>query len=244
MIDIKIYQINLDRDENGVAFESMDMLSKYQHTDIINAALYDKVFDGSVDADNLEGVYHIFNFNRPDGYYGRALSVSDVVEISKSDSVKPGFYFCDSIGFKMVSFEPELTDKMLNQKITVVLLEPGKVARTTEIGASLEDLQRVVGGCIEVYYPFKEKVCIVCNDEGKFNGMKPCRAIYDEDKQVKDIIFGPFFICDCSGENFASLSQEQLKRYTKQFKNPEHYYRINGDIKAVPYEPKKSDPER
>lgn len=42
-----------------------------------------------------------------------------------------------------------------------------------EIGTELSDLQRVVGGLIEPYYPFEEQVCIVCNDEGKYNGMRP-----------------------------------------------------------------------
>ena len=93
------------------------------------------------------------------------------------------------------------------------------------------------------YYPFEEKVCIVCNDEGKYNGMRPCRAIYGEDKEMMDISFGPFFICDCSTPNFGSLNKEQLERYKKLFQNPEHFFRVGGEIKAVPYKPKK-DHER
>ena len=81
----------------------------------------------------------------------------------------------------------------------------------------------------------------VCNDEGKFNGMSPCRAVYDPEGRMMDIIFGPCFICDCRGENFGSLSEDQIKRYTEQFKNPERYFRIDGEIKAVPYEPKVTD---
>lgn len=241
MMDIKIYQINLDRDENGVAFEAYDSLAKYQKSTDIDAGLYDKVFEGSVEAADIEDVYRIFNIDKPEGFSGRSLSVSDVVEVVKSDDVKPGFYYCDSIGFKAVPFQSEKAASLESQTITVVMCEPGKLARTADIGTSLEDLQKAVGGCIEAYYPFEEEVCIVCNDEGKFNGMSPCRAVYGEDKQMMDIIFGPFFICDCSGENFGSLSQEQLKRYTEQFKNPERYFRIDGDIKAVPYEPKVND---
>ena len=71
--------------------------------------------------------------------------------------------------------------------------------------------------------------------------MSPCRAVYDPEGQMMDIIFGPCFICDCRGENFGSLSEDQIKRYTEQFKNPERYFRIDGEIKAVPYEPKVSD---
>lgn len=57
------------------------------------------------------------------------------------------------------------------------------------------------------------------------------------------IIFGPFFICDCSTPYFGSLNKEQLERYKKQFQNPEHFFRVGGEIKAVPYKPEK-DHER
>jgi len=239
--DIRIYQIDLDRDHDGVAFEPYASLSRWQDSPDVNASLYDTVFKGEIEAKDIEDVYRIFNTEKPEGYEGRSLSVSDVVEIVKSDDIKPGFYYCDSIGFKAVPFDAELAHEMREKSITVVMLEPGKVARTAVIGSSLESLQKAVGGCIEAFYPFEEEVCIVCNDEGKMNGMSPCRAVYGEDGKMMDIIFGPCFICDCSGENFGSLNQDQIKRYTEQFKNPERYYRIDGDIKAVPYEPKVTD---
>ena len=125
------------------------------------------------------------------------------------------------------------------KKIKVVLLEPGKLARATEIDASLAGMQKTVGGLIEPFYPFEEQVCIVCNDEGKYNGMRPCRAIYGEGREMMDIIFGPFFICDCSTPYFGSLNKEQLECYSKQFQNPEHFFRGGGEIKAVPYKPEK-----
>lgn len=244
MMDVRLYQVNLDRDENSVAFESLDTMKKWQGSPEIDSAIYDKVFDGSIDTEDLEGVYELFNIDQPDGYTGRSMSVSDIVEICKSDTVKPGFYYCDSVGFKDVAFDPEKTVEAMNQKITVVMVEPGKRARTAEIGTSLTDLQKAVGGMIETYYPFEEEVCIVCNDEGKLIGMPPCRAIYGEDKQIMDIICGPFFICDCRTERFASLSKEQLERYTDQFRNPEHFFKVGMDIMAVPYEPKEFSKER
>ena len=81
---------------------------------------------------------------------------------------------------------------------------------------------------------FKENLLVF---EGKYNGMRPCRAIYGEDREMMDIIFGPFFICDCSTSSFGSLNKEQQERYKKQFQNPERFFRIGGEIKAVPYKP-------
>ena len=138
-----------------------------------------------------------------------------------------------------------MKEETKEDKIRVVLVEPGKYAREAEIGTSLSELQEVCDGLIQTFYPFEEMVCIVCNDEGKINGMPLNRAIKDtETGELIDIIAGPFFICDCSTENFGSLSQEQMDRFLEQFKNPERFYRIDGEIVAVPYEPKAKAVER
>jgi hypothetical protein len=55
---------------------------------------------------------------------------------------------------------------MREKSITVVMLEPGKVARTAVIGSSLETCRRRSAehrGLLS----FEEEVCIVCNDEAR-----------------------------------------------------------------------------
>ena len=239
MMDITIYQIDPDRDQNGVLFGALDQLEKWQGSPEVDAGIYGKVFEGEIDAKDLEEIYEIFNLDKPDGYHGRSLSVSDVVAVRDPDSKKIDYFFCDSIGFKKVDFDASRAYESFKAKIKVVICEPGRKARVAEIGTELEDLQRAVGGMIEAYYPFEEQVCIVCNDEGKFNGMSPCRAIFDDERKIQDIIFGPFFICDCSTPEFGSLNAEQLERYRKMFDNPERYFRIDGEIKAIPHDPTK-----
>lgn len=130
------------------------------------------------------------------------------------------------------------------ETITVIICEPGKYARKAEIETDLASLQAVVGGIIETFYPFKEEVCIVCDDEGKICGKPLNRAVYNEDGKIMDIMAGTFFICDCSGENFGSLSDEQLERYGKQFYYPENFICINDEIKALKYKPETSRDER
>lgn len=149
------------------------------------------------------------------------------------------FYFCDSIGFKEIPFQPELANDVVQSlTIQVVLVEPGKLARIAEVGTTLDAMQRTVGGDIEAYYPFEEQVCIVCNEEGKINGLPLNRAIRDEDTgDIADIIAGTFFICDCSGESFGSLSKEQQKRYLEKYRLPERFFRSRDGIESVPYKP-------
>ncbi len=119
----------------------------------------------------------------------------------------------------------------------MVLCEPGRTARTAEVGTGLEDLQKAVGGRIEAVYPFDEPVCLVCNEEGKFNGMGPNRALYDGDGQLRDIVFGPFFVCGCRGPAFGSLTEDQLERYGRLFRLPERFTRLKGRILVQPYAP-------
>lgn len=119
-------------------------------------------------------------------------------------------------------------------KIKVVMLEPEKKAYITEIENSLEEMQSVVEGLIEAYYPFEEEVCIVCNDEGKLLGLPLNRAVKREDGEIIDIIAGTAFICDCKGENFGSLAEEQAERYLKMFERAECFVCVNGKIMAIP----------
>ena len=100
---IRIYQINMDRDVNNVCFMGFDSLERFQATSIIDSAIYDKVFSGEVECEDLEDVYVKFNLHQPEGYRARSLSVSDIVEVV-SETGTSKFHFCDSIGFRTVEF--------------------------------------------------------------------------------------------------------------------------------------------
>lgn len=154
-----------------------------------------------------------------------------------TDDWYKGEHILDADNFTEVDFEAK---EQVVEKIKVILLEPGKLARETEIDASLKGMQNVVGGLIEPVYCFQEPVCCIVNEEGKIAGLDLNRGIYDEKKQLVDIIAGTAFICDCSGENFGSLTDEQLKKYSKQFKYPEKFFKINDQIKGVPFNPNKN----
>ena len=241
-MEIKIYQINSDRDADGYKFMGMDWVKKHWGEHGVDSEIYDKVYEGTIVGSTLEDVFSTFNFERPAGFKGHSLSVSDIVEVIQSDEIEPGFYFCDSIGFQKVEFDTSrVPDK--EETIRVVLLEPGKLARVADIDSSLEGLQKTVEGWIEAVYPFEEEVCIVCNEEGKINRMPLNRAIRCEG-QITDVIAGPCFICSCDKASFGSLSEEQQKKYLKMFKYPEHIMKVNNQIVAFPYNPQKNKEAR
>jgi len=66
------------------------------------------------------------------------------------------------------------------EKISVILVEPGRYPKLIEIEDTLEAMQSLVEGDIEEYMPFEDEVAIICNDEGKMNGLPLNRAVYSE----------------------------------------------------------------
>lgn len=74
---------------------------------------------------------------------------------------------------------------MKNNKIAVLLVEPGKFPRTVHIDNDLHTMQRIVNGYIKQYMPFDDDVAIICNEEGKMNGAELNRAIYSEPENVE-----------------------------------------------------------
>lgn len=118
--------------------------------------------------------------------------------------------------------------------IKVVLCEPGKWARITTINHTLADLKQIVGGCIEVVYPFDDPVAIICNEEGKINGLELNRALRDESGNVYDILAGTFLIVGLGEEDFASLSIEYQEKYCKLFEAPEIFLAVGGEILTIP----------
>lgn len=250
MTEFSIYQINTDRDNNRVCFLGLDTLERFQHSKEVDPVLYDRVYDGKLDCNSLETIYEKFNINHPADYKGRSLSVSDVVEIRESDTLNPGFYFVDSIGFKSISFDKSPCKepvKASDGKISVLLVEPNKYPKMIEIDDTLEVMQTVVGGDIEEYMPFEDEVAIICNEEGKITGMAPNRAVYEENsREMLDIICGKFFItyAPFDAERFQSLPPDLAEKYREKFKYPERFMRVNNEIVAVPFKPARADKER
>lgn len=127
------------------------------------------------------------------------------------------------------------------ETLKVLLVKPGEVAKVVEMEDSLEAMQELVGGWIESYTPFNDNVALVCNDEGKLQGLPLNRAIRDDNGEIIDIICGDFFVCYApfDSENFHSLPDDFMEKYEKQFRNPEVFFKTpdgKGYI-AIPYEP-------
>ena len=121
-------------------------------------------------------------------------------------------------------------------KITVLVVEPEKRPYVKEIDNTLESLQHEVGGNIQVVYPWSELCGLVCWEESKLYGTPLNRALRDENGEIYDIIAGTFLIVGLTEDDFGSLCEEDIKRFSELFKLPEMFINLGGRIFVLPQE--------
>lgn len=98
------------------------------------------------------------------------------------------------------------------EKIKALYVKPNKLPEVVEIENSLKTFQKMVDGHIECAYLMgDDEVVLICNEEGKIRGMDFNRDI------GHDIIAGPFLIVNDEGDDFGSLTEEQIKKYNEKF---------------------------
>lgn len=120
--------------------------------------------------------------------------------------------------------------------MTVLLIEPGMAPRKAEIDGSLKGMQQVVGGYIQAIFPFDDPVALICNEEGKLQGLPLNRVLRDEEGNIFDIVAGTFFLCGAppDSETFTSLEEVYLEKYNKRLQRPEAFLSLSGKIICFP----------
>lgn len=96
----------------------------------------------------------------------------------------------------------------MKKEMKVVVKEPGKAPEVRMVTDDLHEMQRLVGGWIEIVRPFEDMhTLLVYNEEGVYRDGRPNVQIGNT------VIFGPFFVCsEETGEDgyeFAGLTDEQ-----------------------------------
>lgn len=102
----------------------------------------------------------------------------------------------------------------------VIIIKPFTNPYTANIKGDLRSMQEIVGGYIEVIYPFDNpEIALICNEEGKLEGLQPNRFILNRNTGVCDFIFGDFFLCYApqDSEDFESIPDELVPYYIDKF---------------------------
>lgn len=110
------------------------------------------------------------------------------------------------------------------ETIRMIEICPGKTPRLIEVEHTVKKLSELVGGLIQGIYPWKDRVAIICDDEGKLKDYRPNRALEDENGNIYDVVVGTFYICGLGDDSFASISDEMAEKYMRKFQFPEYFY--------------------
>lgn len=118
---------------------------------------------------------------------------------------------------------------MKENKIKVLMVEPGEHPKDVVLDNNLDALQKAVSigatyqGLIEII-GIEDGVNILCNEESKIIGLEGNRRLGG------DILTGVFYVVgeDEEGE-LASLSNEKLEEYKEKFWEPEYYTEADVD---------------
>lgn len=150
----RIYQLKGDEKYHGIRFEDRATLQKSGIQLGIND--YNLVYEGNFNDvegdsfdDKLNTLYDRFNFEQPEDFKGRSLSVSDVITIKNSKNESA--YYVDSIGFTDI---PEFFNKFNeNSKTENIKAQNYHINNDLEIGgakakfkaniAAIETLQKI-----------------------------------------------------------------------------------------------------
>ncbi|MBR4655041.1 MAG: DUF3849 domain-containing protein [Oscillospiraceae bacterium] len=209
---IRIFQINHDRDPERRKFMDLEHLGGKP----VDASSYDRVFTGEIPGKTLEDVFQVFNTGGHRLHRGHSLSVSDIVELRDPAGDTPaGFYYCDSVGFQPVDFDPDKA-QVPDRLCRILVLEPHRRPYESELVDELSNLQRAVGGLIEFTYPFDDNTIVCGNEEAKLEGQEGNRRIYGS------VYAGNLFLVGDDGEGgLTSLTDEQIEKYSEMFAQPE-----------------------
>lgn len=111
----------------------------------------------------------------------------------------------------------------------ILIVEPGKHPRKADIPHTLSNLQGVVGGYIQAVYPWKDRVGLVCDEEGLLKH-KPFNRLINPDLAI----FGTFFLCGLDEEDFTDLPDELAGKYELLLHEPEMLFRTETGHVVIP----------
>ena len=202
---VNIYHINKARDVNGKLY------SVYQNGDVVDPSIYDEVFSAELDTTNLEEIHRMMKFEGHPLMRAANLTVSDVVVVNGRAHI------CQPRGFEEIDFDTSKTHKPDNL-MRVVYVEPNKPAYVADVEHTLEAEQKAVGGgLIQTLYFEDDNTTIIANDESKLMGMPGNRRFGDG----SIIVAGPFFVVGIAGDDFRSLTDEEVEKYMDRFAVPD-----------------------
>lgn len=104
-----------------------------------------------------------------------------------------------------------------------IVIKPGKYAQITEIEPTHSTLRTLVGGNIEMTYPFEDEyLAVISNEEAKLLDLPPNRAARRNDGSVADIYCGTMVVVALAPEGeYRDITNKEAKTVLQMWGPPE-----------------------
>lgn len=135
----------------------------------------------------------------------------------------------------------------MKKEIRVLVVEPMRKPYVKTIPDTLEAIYQVIeGDCMQVvplYGMNIKNAVIVCNDDGKLRGLPLNRLRCDKNGNPYDVIAGTFFLTGVDGEDFCSLTDDQVQELFTLYEYPELIFSTENGFCKIPIDPIQSETE-
>ena len=104
-----------------------------------------------------------------------------------------------------------------------IVIKPGKYAQSKDIDPTYSTLRSLVGGNIEMTYPFEDEyLAVISNEESKLLDLPPNRAVRRNDGSVADIYCGTMVVVALATEGeYRDLTNKEAKMVLQMWGSPE-----------------------
>lgn len=194
---LKIYQIDLNKDQDGLCLKPLCLIKS------VDPTKYRKVFDAEVEGSTLAEAEANLADNEHPLMNGLMVGVSDVMVTEE------GAFYRDGEDYKKIDFDESKVETA--DQLRVLFVRAHEAPYEAWIPDTLEAKQHAVGGYIELVY-ITDETALVCDEEGKIKGKEGNRYI-----DSGGIVAGDFLVVGLQGEDFRSLTDDEVRQYMAKY---------------------------
>ena len=117
--------------------------------------------------------------------------------------------------------------------ITAIFVSPQKAAQVQQVPQQIEKIAEQLGAKEpEIIHPYERfpNLAFVVEKDAQAQGKPFCRAQYDEQGKVVNLLYGTFAIVNYADGRCMSLTKGQIKHFLSKFAQPEAISVENGSL--------------
>lgn len=129
--------------------------------------------------------------------------------------------------------------------VTTIILSPGRAAEKQQVSTRIEKIKEVLGAKeIKIMHPYERfpNLALIVDKEAQERAKPFCRALFDKDGNITDLLYGVFMIVNQTDLGLESLTKGQIKHFLNEFSQPEAIAVVDGILRIFKTQQQKENP--